>query len=77
MKTTETMRNSESKSQEAMATLHITSYPYVTMYGDLDVPEELLAKGDLAIREYVSDHWDEICFDETDTDFTGTEFEFE
>ena len=53
MKTTETMRNSESKSQEAMATLHITSYPYVTMYGDLDVPEEL------------------------DTDFTGTEFEFE
>ena len=50
----------------------ITTYPYATQTGSLNVPENLDEK---ATRKYISDHWDDIQFNDVELDYAGTEFD--
>lgn len=60
-----------------MAKIEVTAYPYCTMFGDLEVPDDVMNGSDAKLHEYISDHWDEIDFGEPDLDFQGCDYEFE
>ena len=60
-----------------MAKIEVTAYPYATMFGDLDIPDKVVNGSEEKLREYISDHWDEIDFGEPDLDFQGCEYEFD
>jgi hypothetical protein len=55
-----------------MKTLCITAYPYATVEGRIVVPDEVTRKEFL---EYVSEHFDEIEFDDAQLDYAGTCFD--
>lgn len=67
----------EEREENNMANLHITAYPYATIDGDLDVPDEVVNGSDEKLHEYISDHWEEIEFGEVDLDFQGCDYEFD
>lgn len=52
----------------------ITSRPYATQTGTLEIPDDV--SGD-AIYEYAEDHWYEIDFGEPNLDYGGTDFDME
>ena len=53
----------------------ITAYPYATMYGRIEVPDEVVENG--TTKEWLSNHFNEINFDEPELDFCGTDFDYE
>ena len=55
-----------------MKSVIITAYPYATQTGSLNVPENLDEK---TTRQYISDHWDDIQFNDVELDYAGTEFD--
>lgn len=60
-----------------MATIHITAYPYATVYGDLKVPDEVMNGSDKKLHEYIEGHWSDIEFSDPELDFQGCDYEFE
>lgn len=60
-----------------MSKLHITAYPYATIDGDLEVPDDVINGSDEKLHDYICDHWEEIEFGEADLDFRGCDYEFE
>ena len=57
-----------------MKSITITAYPYATVCGHLDVPDNI--DEDVAY-EYVQNHWREIEFEEPELDFCGTDMDIE
>lgn len=62
-----------------MKRVYVTAYPFVTVTGNLNVPEELTHD---EIYKYANEHFNEIDFDEDalflrfkDLDFGGTDFD--
>lgn len=55
-----------------MKTLYITAYPYATIEGCIDVPDEITRKDFL---KYVNEHFDEIEFGDAQLDYAGTDFD--
>ena len=53
-----------------MAKVDVTAYPYATVWGELEIPDDTED-----VRGYVRDHWDAIKFGSPDLDFCGTDFE--
>ena len=60
------------KEMNTTISVTVTAYPYATQYGKIEIPE-----GVEDIRSYVSEHWDEIKFNEPDLDYAGADFEVE
>lgn len=60
-----------------MAKLNITAYPYATINGDLEVPDDVMNGSDEKLHDYICNHWDEIKFGEADLDFQGCNYEFD
>lgn len=54
--------------------IHVTAYPFATVNGTIEVPDDIDENN---ISEYVSDHFDDIEFDESDIDldYAGTDLE--
>ena len=50
--------------------VEVAAYPYVTQYGKIDVPDNVED-----IKEYISDNWDDIDFDEPELDYEGCAFD--
>ena len=48
----------------------VTAYPYAVTYGSINVPDDIED-----VREYISEHWDEIEFGQPVLDYCGTDFE--
>lgn len=48
----------------------VTAYPYATMCGRLKVPKSVTN-----LDEYVTEHFNDIKFDEPELDFHGTDFD--
>lgn len=48
----------------------VTAYPYAVQYGKIDVPDDVED-----IKEYISDYWDDIDFDEPELDYEGCSFD--
>lgn len=53
-----------------MYRVDVTAYPYATIYGSINVPDDVEETYD-----YVREHWDEIDFGEPDLDFCGIDYE--
>ena len=69
------------KTTENAKKFFVTAFPYTAISGYINVPKEVYydAPGgpyDLRVREYITDHFDEIKFMEPDIDFCGCCFEF-
>lgn len=60
-----------------MAKIEVTAYPYATVYGDLEVPDDVMNGSDDKLHEYIENHWNEIQFGDTDLDFQGCDYEFD
>lgn len=60
-----------------MAKINVTAYPYATVFGDLEVPDDVMNGSDEKLREYISVHWDQIDFGEPDLAFQGCDYEFD
>lgn len=58
-----------------MKTINVTSFPFATQWGSVEVPEYL--KDPMEIRDYIVEHWDDIKFGEPDLDYCGADFEIE
>ena len=58
-----------------MARYLVTAFPYATQYGGIDVPEEIIKKGENSVRKFISDNWNTIGFGEPDLDYAGTDFD--
>ena len=52
--------------------ISVIAYPYAVQYGTILVPTEIV--GEDKIKEYVSEHWNDIWFGEPDLDYCGTDF---
>ena len=49
----------------------IEAFPYVTVFGEIDVPDEYIDD----VENYVDEHVGEIDFKEPEMNFKGTDFE--
>lgn len=52
--------------------INVTAYPYAVQWGTINVPENITDEDE--IKDYISEHWEEISFGEPDLDYVGTDF---
>ena len=57
-----------------MKEITIIAYPYATQTGSLMIPDNL---NEQEARQYISDNWDNIQFNEPELDYCGTDFDFD
>ena len=55
-----------------MKTIFVTAYPYATQFGKIEIPDDI---DDKDVRDYLSEHFDEIKFEEPELDYCGCDFE--
>ena len=55
-----------------MKTIFVTAYPYATQFGKILIPDDI---DDKDVRDYLSEHFDEIKFEEPELDYCGCDFE--
>lgn len=53
-------------------TVEIAAYPWATVFGILEIPEDI---PDDEIESYVLDNWDNISFGEPELDYCNIDFE--
>ena len=52
----------------------VISYPFVTQYGEIEVPADL---NGLALRKHIEEHFNDIRFSEPNLDYKGADLDVE
>jgi len=45
-----------------MSRYEVAAYPYVTVFGDIEVPENFKSMGYSNVKDYINDHWSDVVF---------------
>lgn len=61
----------KNKKEQNVKNVEVCAYPYATQIGTIQVPNETTD-----VKEYITNHWNEIEFRETELDYSGTNFEY-
>lgn len=62
---------------EKTKTINVTMYPYAVQYGTIKVPNEISESNDESkIKEYITEHFTEIEFEDAELDYGGTDFDY-
>ena len=57
--------------EDSVTTYSVTAYPYAVQHGKIKIPNSITD-----VYEYITEHWNEIAFDEPELDYQGTDFDF-
>lgn len=61
---------------EKTKTINVTMYPYAVQYGTIKVPNDFDESDESKIKDYITEHFTEIEFEDAELDYCGTDFDY-